>query len=188
MTDSRHLHLRFLQGSFLADDATYGSATYGEPLYTYGPEPTQTVIPGIDYDVLPSPGWHPQEPGWVFRIGDTTRFACVIIDKDAPDQPIDVSSIFQAHLILNKVSFDSSPYAVQYDLLPDPATNQLYRDWLPQELIVQGRFRVSIRILFLSDRYLSIEANDELELQVNAADIDLQDDLDPRGIPSPVIQ
>ena len=168
---SRHFHLKFLQGSYLSDDAEYGSALYGDS--TYGAQATQSVLGGDTYELLPFPGWHPQDPAWVYRIGDTTRFEALVVASNDPTDQVDVSTLTAAHLILTQWTMDGSKaWKRGFELLPDSANNVLYRDLLPTDLIVAGRFRVSIRLLFDSGRYMTVEGNDGVLMQVNDATFD----------------
>ena len=170
MAASRHFHLLFLSGGYTADDAQYGSETYGADPFTYGQQPTQTTLNGTDYELLPTPGWHPQDPAWLFRLADTTRFGAVIVDRSDPTEQVDVSTVVSAFLFLTEWTLDGSKaWKRGFELSADVPNNLLFRDWLPGDLIVQGRFRVLLRILFESGRYLTVEANDSVTLQVNAS-------------------
>ena len=168
MVGSRHVHVKFLQGSYLASDAAYGSVTYGEDAFTYGQQGTQSVLSGVSYELLPSPGWHPQDPAWVFRAGDTTRFSSLIVSADDPTKQVDVSTIVSATLVLTEWGMDgATTWKRGFDLLADVPSNSLYRDWLPDDLVVQGRFRVVVRILFESGRNMTVESNDSVVFQIN---------------------
>lgn len=165
--ESRHYHLRFVQGSFLSDDSQYGSATYGEDGYTYGQDQQQSIIPGTEYYLLPWPGWQPHDPaGWTARSGDTSQFTAVVVDQQNPSSFIDVSSVVSAQLVITQWTF-AKPWKGIYPLQLNTANNQFYRDWQEGDLPVAGRFRVSIRILFESGRYLTVEGSDDPMLQVN---------------------
>ncbi|RKZ13131.1 hypothetical protein DRQ53_13790 [bacterium] len=180
MAASRHFHLRFFSGGYTADDAAYGSlVTYGEDPFTYGQQASQTTLTGTDYELLPSPGWHPQDPAWVFREADTTRFSALIVDVDDPTEQVDVSVVVQADLILTQWTNDGAKaWKRGFPLVADVDTNTLYRDWVATDLIVQGRFRAALRVLFESGRYMTVETNDSVVFQVNASQQTQADDTD----------
>ena len=166
MTSSRHFHIKFLQGSYSAEDALYGSANYGDS--TYGAVASQSALGGVKYELLPAPGWHPQEPAWTFRYGDSTRFEAFVVDAATPTTKLDVSPITAAHLVLTQWTFDGSKaWKRGFPLLLNETDNSFYRDWDTFDLIVAGRFRVAIRMLFDSGRYMTVETNDSVVLQVN---------------------
>jgi hypothetical protein len=168
---SRTYNLKFLRGSYSAADATYGVANYGTDPYTYGQEASQSILAGVDYELLPFPGWHPAYPEWVYRVGDESRFSAAIVDRDNPSDAIDVSTVASAVVVLTRWTFanSSSPLADQYVyvLLTDGSNNTLYRDWLQTDLQTSGRFRVNIRIVFDSGRAMTIEGSDGVSMNVN---------------------
>jgi hypothetical protein len=167
---SRQFFLRFVQDTYSADAATYGSVTYGEDPFAYGQEPTETTNPSTDYDLLPALGFHPEDPGWTFRVGDENLFGCSIIDSEKPSEPIDVTPIAVAEVILTEQRFDQIlPWYKRLALTPNEATNQLERTWEPGDLDKEGRFRVTVRIVFDSGRILSVEGNDSVIMQVNSS-------------------
>lgn len=162
---SNQFFLRFLTGSRLAANATYGSEEYGSSLLTYGQEPNESALPSIDYSILPEPGFHPANPAWTFRQYDETRFSCVVVDTETPSVPIDVTSVVRADVLLVQLGFDK-PWRRQWTLDKNEATNELYRDWYAGDLYQTGLFRVTIRIEFDSGRHLTVESGDEVYMEI----------------------
>jgi hypothetical protein len=165
---TRTYNLRFLRGSYDYSDATYGVSTYGADNYTYGQEASQSILAGVNYELLPSPGWHPAEPEWVYRIGDETRFASSVVDHDNPSDSIDVSTVTAAQLFLTLWSFGSVEQTFTYDLTPNLTEDTLDRYWLQTDLQTEGRFRVNIHIEFDSGRSITVEGADSVSLFVNS--------------------
>jgi len=167
---SRQFFLRFVKSAITGESALYGSETYGADPFSYGQEATETVFPSTEYSLLPYPGYHPQEPAWTYRVGDQNEFACAIVDSNDPSSPIDVSPVDTAHVVLTEERFDQQlPWYRTFNLIPEEATNQLRQSWLQGDLRRQGRYRVTVRVLFASGRYLTVEANDNVMLNVNGS-------------------
>lgn len=168
---SRTYNLKFLRGSYSSADATYGSVNYGTDPYTYGQQASQSILAGVDYELLPFPGWHPAYPEWVYRVGDESRFSAAVVDRDNPSDAIDVSTVVSAVVVLTRWTFanSASPSSDRYvyDLSTDLTNNTLYRTWLQTDLQTPGRFRVNIRIIFQSGRAMTIESSDGVSMHVN---------------------
>ena len=169
MTIARTYKVRYLSGSYNADASSYGVRNYGSEQFTYGQEQQESVLSGIDYDLLPYPGGHPSTPEWVYRVGDETRFSVVIVDKGNPSSAIAVAPIVKAVVVLQKYTFKGEALRRVYELTTDPKNNLLYRDWLPSDLFEEGRYRVNVQILFGSGRQFTIEGTDSVELFINSS-------------------
>jgi len=163
--------LRFTKGTYSAPGGTYGGIeTYGEDPFTFGQESSVSTQPTTRYEILPSPGFHPQTPGWEYRVGDESLFSCSLVEADTPSSPIDVTTIDVAELVLTQYTFENiDPWIRTFQLTPNLSTDALERTWLASDLIVEGIFRVNVRLLFDSGRYLTVESNDQVLLQINAA-------------------
>ncbi len=163
--------LRFTKGTYSAPGGTYGGTeTYGENPFTFGQQASDSTQPTTRYDLLPSPGFHPQTPGWEYRVGDESLFSCSLIESGNPSNTIDLSTVDIAELILTEYTFENLKSKIQTFLLTiNTSTNALERVWLPEDLVNEGIFRVNVRLLFNSGRYLTAEANDQVLLQINSA-------------------
>ena len=170
LTTSRQFFLRFVKTAISGENALYGSETYGADPFSYGQEATETTFPSTDYSVLPFPGYYPDLPAWTYRVGDQNAFACGVVDSNDPSVPIDVSAVATAYVVLTEDRFDQQiPWYRTFQLIPNEANDQLERTWLQGDLRRQGRYRVTVRILFDSGRYLTVESNDDVMLYVNSS-------------------
>ena len=167
---AREFYLRFVQGNFVTAAGDYGGPeTYGETGMTYGQEALESAEPTTQYEILPSPGFHPQDPAWRYRVGDETEFACIIVEHENPSQRLDVTSIAQATLFITSFTFDTSALTKEFELTPDEATDELKYVWLPFDLDAEGAFRVIIQIVFDTGRTMTIETNDQVLMHVHAS-------------------
>ena len=169
MTIARTYKVRYLSGSYNADASSYGVRNYGSEQFTYGQEQQESVLSGIDYELLPYPGGHPSTPEWVYRVGDETRFSVVIVDKGNPSSAIAVAPIVKAVVVLQKYTFKGEALRRVYELTTDLSNDLLYRDWLPDDLSEEGRYRVNVQILFGSGRQFTIEGTDSVELFIHSS-------------------
>jgi hypothetical protein len=170
LTTSRQFHLLFVQSAYSADAATYGSEEYGADPFSYGQEATESVNPSTQYSLLPTLGQHPEEPAWIYRVGDENPFSCSIIEHDNPAVNIDVTPVAVADVVLTEIRFDDElPWYRRFALTPDEVNDRLERTWEVGDLTQQGRFRVTVRVEFESGRILTVEGNDGVWLQVNSS-------------------
>jgi hypothetical protein len=166
---SQQFFLRFVKTAITGENALYGSETFGADPFSYGQEATETVFPSTDYTLLPHPGHYPQSPGWSYRVGDQNLFSCSVVDSKNPSDPIDVSAVSEAYVVLAEQKFDHVlPWYQEFELTIDEGNKRFTRNWLIGDLGKQGRFRVNVRILFNSGRHLTVESKDETMLFVNS--------------------
>jgi hypothetical protein len=166
---ARILHLRFVSGGIAADRGLYGSGTYGD-LQSYGEEVGESAITGVRYELMPYPGWHPGRAAWIYRVGDTEEpFVAVIGNYEDPMDRLDVTSIHQAMLVLREVSLVKKPWMRAFPLFTNEAQNTLDRTWHESDLTRAGEFAATIRVLFNSGRYMTIEAQDDTTFLVTGS-------------------
>jgi hypothetical protein len=170
---ARQFYLRFLQGGYASSAGFYGGGvtgdTYGQANVTYGMEAGESTIPGVDYIVMPIPGSRPSNPAWLFRVGDTAKgFTAAVVDQLNPTRRLDTSSLVDAYLVLTEPlrSHGGGIWQKAFLLEWDEDNDVLHRQWFPDDLSKPGRYVVTIRLLFESGRYMSIEANDETMFEV----------------------
>lgn len=157
MVTQRGTGLRFRTGT-AAPDGAYGSAgrTYGEPTWTYGQQildPTETR-----YEVTAFPGWGPRTPDWEYRQWDTYPVMEISLLAEG-GMPINYAIIASAELILTLTSYGAYNYQPAFDLIV--GTDRLTRAWSEGDLMVPGRYRVIVKLTFLSGRTLTIPSNDD---------------------------
>jgi hypothetical protein len=157
MVTQRGARLRFRSGA-AAPEGTYGSAgrTYGEPGWTYGQaatDPTDTR-----YDVTAFPGWGPRTPDWEYRQWDITPVMEMVLLAEG-GAPIDYASILSAELILTLTTYGAYTYQPAYPLVVN--ADRLTRVWETGDLLVPGRYRVIVKMVFDSGRTLTVPSSDD---------------------------
>ena len=163
MTTRRSFDLEFLAG-VSAPDGTYDSVgiTYDEPGWTYdqqGTDPTD-----VTYDVTSYPGWGPRAPDWIYRQWDTEPDMEIALLSQQSGDPINYSIIASATMSLTLTSYGSYAYQPSYPLAVE--ADRMRRVWGEYDLIVPGRFRVIVHVVFDSGRTLTIPSTDAAALVV----------------------
>lgn len=168
-TSIRTYHARFTQGGYPTTTGFYGGTdNYGEAEQTYGGEAGETGLGGAVYIVLPAPGYRGVSPSWLYRANDTARqFRAVIGNRADLTDRLDVSLLASAELVLTETSFNGEAISRRaFALTTDLTNNELYVDFSATDLPKRTRYAVQIRCLFTSGRYMTIETDDEVRLEV----------------------
>lgn len=173
---ARQFHIRFVQGGFPQAEGFYGADTYGAEYATYGSEVGEATIPGVQYFVMPVSGRRPSDPAWLFRIGDTAnKFEAMIVERESPSKRLGLESVVDAYLVLSQTNANAGVYQQAHLLEWDEDTDIFFRTWEADDLVRPGRYMVTLRLLFKSGRFMSIEANDETLFEVYESYVDQVD-------------
>lgn len=162
MTTRRSLDLVFLAGTS-APDGAYDSSgiTYDEPGWTYDQQGTDPV--STTYDVTAYPGWGPRSPDWIYRQWDTSPdMEISLLSTDGT--PINYSLIASARVSWTLTTYGAYAYQPSAPLVVE--ADRLRRVWGPSDLLVPGRYRVVVHLVFNSGRTLTVPSTDDAALVV----------------------
>ncbi len=166
--------LRYIRGGVTSEAGGYGSANvgFGELGWTYGEKEGESVLAGLRYKLVPTPGWMPKDPGWTFRRGDTgLPFSCLVINQDAPSERLSAESVVSAELIMRQVVYGRKVFEARYDVIPDPVEDIFTRTWLEGDLQVIGKFVAQLRMTFETGRVFTVDTNDDSYIAVKDAPV-----------------
>lgn len=172
---ARKFHLRFVQGSYPLSAGTYGgTGTYGDADLTYGSEPGESVLAGALYKLAPYPGDRSHTPSWLYREGDTAKgFKANIVERDNQSIKLDLSTVATAVLWLTPIGLTNNGLtATSFALTVDVSNNFVERTWTDGDLS-KGRFIASVILTFNSGRVMTVETDDEIQIEVIESGLEL---------------
>lgn len=168
--ESRRFHVRLVTGGATAAAATYGAGTFGDADLTYGQEQGESAYLGVEYHVLPVGAWHPAQPGWTFRKGDTLRpFGLIVVNGDDPTERLDLDAVTSARVAIRQLGFGITPNVQTFDLSLNTTDDIFERTWLPDDLDVPGTYQLSLEITFDTGRIRTLEPNDTVLFKIEDA-------------------
>jgi hypothetical protein len=170
---ARSLHLKFVQGGYALAQGFYGGVgTYGDDDLTYGSEPGEGALAGSLYRLLPFPGYRSQQPSWIYREGDNNKlFKAVIVEKDNQSVRLPLNTVNTVTLVLTQLNLDGTGVTrLTYPLTVDDINDELsYEFPNAGAYLRKGRFLASVKVYFDSGRLMTIEADNEIHLEVIGA-------------------